>query len=61
MAFSPDLDIDPKAEPIFVDALCAVANCPAPDAIEKFHNVQDLTDLHRVEEFIQNFGINEFD
>lgn len=53
MSFDPDLDLDRTAEPVFVEALAAAAHTTPGIAAMNFEEVQDLTDLHRVETFIE--------
>lgn len=42
--------------PVFVDTLAATAKWGRPDAAAHFIELHDLTDLHHVEAFIENYG-----
>ena len=53
MAFEPDLDIAPEAEPVFVATLAAAAHCPPGVAAMNYQEVSEMTDLHRVEVFLE--------
>jgi hypothetical protein len=53
MAFDPDLDIAPDVEPVFVQTLALARGFTPKEAVEHFVEVQDLTDLHRVETYLE--------
>jgi len=53
MAFEPDLDITPDAEPVFVETLAAAAQTTPGIAALNYQEVAEMTDLHRVETFLE--------
>lgn len=53
MVFNPDLDIAPSAEPVFVEALAAAVGSTPEAAEQNFKDVSEMTDLHRVETFLE--------
>lgn len=53
MTITPNADLDRTAEPVFVETLAAAAHTTTAIAEMNFREVQDLTDLHRVETFLE--------
>jgi hypothetical protein len=53
---TPQMEALMSETPVFVDTLAATARWGRPDAAAHFIELQDLTDLHQVEAFIENYG-----
>ena len=56
MARTPDTPLTATAEPIFVEALAAAAHCTPVEAVQHMGEVADLTDLHRVDTYLEYFA-----
>jgi hypothetical protein len=54
--YTPEMKALCEQTPVFVDTLAATAHWNRADAAAHFIELNDLTDLHHVEAFIENYG-----
>jgi hypothetical protein len=45
--------VDPALEPVFIETLAAAAHASPTAVVADMRSVQEMTDLHRVETFLE--------
>ena len=53
MSFTPELVTTLHETPVFYEALSVAADMTAAIAEKNFHEVEEMTDLHKVETFLE--------
>jgi hypothetical protein len=53
MSYIKDQDVDPALEPVFIETLAAAAHASPTAVVADMRSVQEMTDLHRVETFLE--------